>query len=249
MTDPPAPPLSTVRPVEPPPAGDVERGASLSPAGAPARPRAFDGRAHSFRQEQAKRRSAWRERIVGFLVVAIFVVGVYVIVTVRTSAPSSGSGFPSPGPPVVVHLGTPSVSTLTCGAGGTAYAERITWMNSSQPITTGDVIPRVYEIWDGDIIGDPGAVANVTSSNLCAGAPPDPTALWYVVLAAPNGTNLLTYTAASDWTSVTHGPSNLWIENGSALILVTGTSLAGTGRGFAVVGNADGSPFTADVPL
>jgi hypothetical protein len=39
------------------------------------------------------------------------------------------------------------------------------------------------------------------------------------------------------------------IENGSALVLVTSMSLAGTGRGFAVVGYSGGSPIRGTVPL
>jgi len=253
MNDPAQRPLSAARPVGSPQADDLEGTTGPPRARVPARAGSFDGRARSFRQEQAKRRSARIERISEFLVVAIIILGVYTIATARPSSPSSDAVFPwLPGPsgaPIFVHLGTPSQSTVTCNAGGTAYAERIPWTNSTQPVTTGDVYVEVYEIWDRDFIGDPNAVANATPSNLCAGAPPNPTALWYVVLAAPNGTNLLTYTVGEGWESVTHGPWNIWIENGSALFLVADTSLAGTGRGFAVGGYADGSPITGSLPL
>jgi hypothetical protein len=226
----------------------------LTHAGVPAPPGSADGRARAFRQEQAKRRKAWRQRVAAFLVVTILVIGFYVILTdsIFTSRPHSSSpssGLPSPGPPIAVHLGTPSVRTISCGAGGTAYAERIPWTNSTRPVMTGDFYVAVYEIADGDFIGDPGAVANATSSSLCAGVPPDSGALWYAVLAAPNGTNLLTYTVGGGWASVTHGLSQFWVENGSALTLVTDVSLAGTGREVAVYGGVDGSSIDGSIPL
>jgi hypothetical protein len=213
----------------------------------------FEGRARSFRESQATRRSVRRAHIAEVLVVAILVLGVYVIVAAKPFSPSSGGGFPwSPGPPgagITVHFGTPSVRNLTCGSGGTAYAERIPWTNSTFPLSTSDVYVQVYEIWDRDNIPDASAVANTTSSDLCAGAAPTSMAGWYVVLEAPNGTNLLTYTETTAWTSVTSGGWNLPIENNSALILVTYASLAGTGRGLEVGGSLDQSPISGSVPL
>jgi len=244
------PPVSTDPPVEPPPSRDHEGTNERPRAGTPAPPGSFDGRARSFREEQTKRRSAQRERIGTFLVVIIIVLGVYTIVTARPYSASSRYQFPPLGPEIVVNLATPSgASPVTCTAGGTAYTERVPWTNSTQPVSTGDVSVRVYEIFDGDTIGDPNAVANVTSTNVCAGAPPDSTALWYAVLAAPNGTNLLTYTGGHQWTAVTTGPSDIQVENGSALILVTNVSLAGSGRGIAVLGLTGTSQIRGTVAL
>jgi len=237
------------RPVESPLAGDRRGTVDPPPAAPPGRPGSNGGRARSFRQEQARRRGARRERIGELVVVAVIVLGIYTVVSARWYSPPSSYTPPPSGPTIVVHLGTPSESTLPCAAGGTAYAERIPWINSTQPITTGDVNLRVYEIADGDYIGDPGAVANVTSSNVCAGTPPTTATVWYMVLAAPNGTNLLTYTVDNGWTSVTPGPSNVELENGSALILVTHVSLAGRGRGFSVYGISNESPISGSVPL
>lgn len=250
MNEPVRPPASPARPTESPARGELP-GASRPPrAGEPAPPGSFDGRARSFRERQEKRRSARRERIGQLLVVLIVVLGVYAVVTARPYNPSSTSSLPTPGPPITVSLGTPVASTVTCGAGGTAYAERIVWENSTAPVTTGDITVRVYEIYDGDFVPDQGVVANVTPSNLCAGSPPSsPPPLWYVVMAAPNGTTLLSYTVTQGWTSVTSGPWNFQIENGSAMTVVTGVSLAGTGHGFAVVGFAGGSPIRGSVPL
>jgi hypothetical protein len=183
------------------------------------------------------------------VVVAVIVLGVFVIVTARPGGSPSDYLPPSPGPTIAVNLGTPSVTSVTCGDGGTAYAERIPWTNSTQPVTTGDVNLRVYEIWDGDYYGDGGAVANVTSTNVCAGPPPTQTARWYAVLTGPNGTNLLTYTEAHPWVPVVPGPWNFEIENGSAIILVTNPSLAASGRGLAVFGFADGAPVLGAVVL
>jgi hypothetical protein len=250
MTEPERPPIPANPPAEPSPTGDIDAGNGRPRVGTPAPPGSFDGRARSFREEQRKQRSARRERIGTFLVVIIIVLGVYTIMTARPYSASSRYEFPPLGPTIVVNFGTPSgASSVTCSAGGTAYVERVPWTNSTQPVSTGDVSVRVYEIFDGDTIGDPNAVANVTSSNVCAGASPDSTALWYVVLAAPNGTNLLTYTGGHQWTAVTPGPADIDVQNGSALILVTNVSLAGTGRGIAVLGLTGTSQIRGTVAL
>jgi hypothetical protein len=240
-------PGSRLLPPPPTPKGEAAVGRSVGRPPVP--PRSSEGRARSFREAQAQRRSARRERIGEIVVVGILVLAVFAIVTARPYTPSSLYEFPSPGPPIAVHLGSPTVSTISCTAGGTAHAERIPWTNSTLPVTTGDINLRVYEIWDGDIISDPGVVANATPSNLCAGGPPDSTALWYAVFSAPNGTNLLTYTSDNGWVSLTHGPWNFGIANGSAVTLVTGIPVAGTGRGLEVVGSEDGSSIKGITPL
>ncbi len=250
MTEPDGPPGATDPPVQPPLSRDLDGTNDRPRAGTPAPPGSFDGRARTFREEQTKRRSAQRERIGVFLVVIIIALGVYTIVVARPYSVSSQYQFPPLGPEIVVNLGTPSeASPATCTAGGTAYTERVPWTNSTQQVSTGDVSVRVYEIFDGDTIGDPNAVANVTSTNVCAGAPPDSAALWYAVLVAPNGTNLLTYTGGHQWTAVTSGPSDIQVENGSALILVTNVSLAGSGRGIAVLGLTGTSQIRGTVAL
>jgi hypothetical protein len=251
MTDPAPPPPSAPSRVDRPPGGTLEKTVRPPPGGASARTASFGGRARSFRQEQTRRRSARRDRVADVVMVAAIVVGAYFIVTERPYSPSSGvqTGFPGSGARIVVQFGTPTVSTLTCGGGGVAYVERIPWVNSTQLLTTGEVYVRVYEIWDGDNIADPGAVANVTPSNLCEGTPPSSGALWYAVLAAPNGTNVLTFTEAHTWTSVTNGSTNLVIASDSDLVIVTYESFAGTGRGLSVVGFAEGSQITGTLPL
>jgi len=218
-------------------------------AGVPAPPGAFDGRAHAFRESQTRKRAAQRERIGVIVVVALIVLGFYTLATARPYTTSPGSNFPTPGPQINVYFGTPSTTTLTCAGGGTAYAERVPWANTSEPVTTGDINLRLYEIWDRDFISDPNVVANATPTNLCAGATPSPIALWYAVLASPNGTNLLTFTVANDWTALGHGAWNFVIENGSALFVIASSPLAGTGRGFAVYGYSGGSPIFGNIPL
>lgn len=244
------PPTSPEPRVGPPPTGEPGTAVETPRPGSPAPPGSSEGRARSFREEQTKQRSARRERTGTILVVIIIVLGVFAIVTAHPYSASSRYEFPPPGPTIVVNLGTPSGATpFACGAGGTAYVERVPWTNSTQPVSTGDISVRVYEIYDGDTIGDPNAVANVTSSNVCAGSPPDSTALWYVVLATPNGTNLLTYTQGHQWTAVTAGPSDVVIANDSVLILVTNAPIAGIGRGIAVLGLVGTSQIRGTVAL
>jgi hypothetical protein len=239
--------------VESAPVWDPKDTAGLPRTGARARPGPGNGRAHSFRQTQEKRRSA-RKELVGELVVAvILLLAVYVVLTAKPLSSSSGDGSPwNPGPPgtrIAITLGTPAVGNLTCHAGGTAYTERIPWVNSSYPVTSSDTYLQLYEIWDGDNIADPSAVANVTASDVCAGAAPSTIFMWYVVLASANGTNLLTYTDHTGWTAVTNGSSNIPVENGDALVLVTYASLAGTGRGLKVEGSVGDSPIFGSIAL
>jgi len=184
----------------------------------------------------------------------VILLGIYAITTARPYTPPAGGGIPPlsstpPGTPIDVQLGNPSVSNLSCAGGGTAYAERIPWVNSTAPLATKEVWPVVYEIWDGDNIGDPNGVASATPTNLCAGSAPSSIWAWYVVLANSNGTNLLTYTQSSVWTSVTNGSTNLPLESGLDMVLVTQTSLAGSGRGFGVLGFVNDSEVQGSVPL
>ena len=250
MIEPPPPPASVPRPREDRPDGDITPPESPAAPTTPRGPRLpFDGRARTFRRKSAERRSARRERLGEIFVVAIVLLGVYAVVTARPYSPSSVYVPPPVGPTIVVHLGTPSVRSITCGDGGKAYAERISWVNASLPITTGDVAIRVYEIWDGDFIGDPTAAPNVSGTSLCAGPTPSPGGVWYVVLADPNGTNLLTYTVDQGWRAVAGGPWNFEVADGSDLYLVMNPSLAASGRGFQLFGFANGSPILGSTPL
>ncbi|HKN05975.1 MAG TPA: hypothetical protein VJ021_00010 [Thermoplasmata archaeon] len=241
-------PQPPVRAVDQSAPGNLDEEPAPGRAGVPARPGTYDGRARSFREEQTQRRGGRRELIGAVLAAAIITLGVYTIATAHPYS-SSNYDFPNSGPLIAIHLGPPSVSTVSCGAGGTAYAEHIPWTNASAKVSTGEVVVHVSEIWDGDYIGDPGAVANATPTNLCAGLPPTSTSMWYVVLTTPNGTNLLTYTVASSWSSVSHGAVGVEVANGSAIVLVTHESLAGTGRGLEVVGEVNGSLIRGETPL
>lgn len=219
-------------------------------AGEPAPPGTFDGRARAFRENETKRRSRRRERIGQLLVVAVILLGIFAIVTARPFSPSTGNGQPPPGPPIVVTFTTPVVGQVTCGNGETAYTERTVWNSSSPTVTTGDVALRVYELIDGDIVNDRGVVPNANASSVCAGSPPEATVFgWYVVVSAPNDTIELTYAFSPGWASVTQGPSNVPIENGTIMTVVMGTSLAGRGYGFAVTGFASGSQVSGAVAL
>lgn len=220
-------------------------------AGEPAPPGSAEGRAHSFRERETRRRTRKRELVGQLLVVAIILLGIYAIVSARPFVPSSGPG-PSPsGPPITVNLTHPVLGQVTCGNGGTAYTERVVWANSTSPVTTNDVSPRVYELFDGDVVVDNGVTANVSSTSLCAGDPPSGGGLisWYVVLTAPNGTIELGYTFDQGWVSVDRGPVNLPIENGTSLVVVVDPDIASKGYGLGVVGEANGSSIHGAVPL
>jgi hypothetical protein len=242
------PPVGAVPATEAPPViGPAGRG----PSGGPGAARS---RAQAFRHEHALRQTHRTYRTTNVVLVALIVVGAYAIVTEHpghlVSTLRSLEATPGPGPPIVVTFGTPTESTVNCTGGGTAAVESIPWNRSTETLATGEVLVRLYEIWDGDNIADPGAVANATPSNLCAGTPPNPSALWYIVFAAPNGTNLLTYTEANSWSSVVAGgSSDLKIYDGSNLVVVSYDSLANTGRGLELVGFVGDSQITGSVPL
>ncbi len=222
-----------------------------APGGRPGGPGRFRGRAQAFRHEFAHRQTLRNNRVANVVLTALIIVGAYALVTERPGnlLPGSTGSTPGAGTPVVVHLGAPSKSTVGCTGGGTAYAESVPWNGSTETLTTGEIVVRLYEVWDGDNIADPDAVANATATNLCAGSPPDATALWYVVLAAPNGTNLMTYTESGSWSAISGGSSNLEIDDGSFLVLVSYDSLAGTGRGLEVAGFAGTSEISGSVLL
>jgi hypothetical protein len=218
-------------------------------SGVPAPPGSAAGRAHRFRERQMVRRSETQQQLGVVVVVVIIVLGIYTLLTAHPYSASGTNGQPPQGPTIFVNLGTPTAGTTPCLGGGTAYVERIPWVNSTEPLTTGDVNLRVYEIWDRDYIADPNAVANATPTSVCAGVPPDPIALWYVVLAAPNGTNVLTYTQAHVWRSLSGSPVNVPIEDRSTLVLVTQMSLYNAGRGFQVYGYSNDSVVFGAIPL
>lgn len=248
MNDPPPDP----EPVRP--SGRIGPGAAAgtTPGALAPRSRMFAGRARAFRLREAYRKSARTERTVNAVMAALIVVGAYAIVTERPGGllPSHRTaGLASPGATIVVRFGAPSESSVSCGEGGTAYVEAVPWNSSTEPVTTGEVYVMLYEIWDGDNIPDPGAAPSVSSSSLCTGTPPSASALWYVVLSAPNGTNLLTYTETQGWTSVTGGSTDLSIQDGSSLVVVSYDSIADTGRGLEVVGLVGTSAVTGSVPL
>jgi hypothetical protein len=235
---------------EPARAAGAEPTSARAPRGGSAAAPAYRGRASAFRHAEAKRRSARRERITDAVLAVAVLVGAYGIVTSPPNSLWTANGLAgSPGPAVRVNFGAVSVSTVSCGSGGTAYVERIPWTNSTRPVTTGDVYVEVYAIFDGDNLGLGDPAALVTPSSACAGSPPDSIALWYVVLEGPNGTNLATYTVANAWTGVSGGPADLPIGNSSALVLVSNSSLAGSGRGLKVLGFLDEGPISGAVVL
>ena len=222
-----------------------------TPAGESPPPSPSEGRARSFRERETRRRSRRRELVGQLLVVAIIIVGIYAIVSARPFVPSSGPSGPTPGPPITVTLRSPVVGQVSCGNGGIAYTEQVVWANATAPVTTNDISPRVYELFDGDIVNDNGVIANVSSTSVCAGEPPHSGGLisWYVALTAPNGTVELGYSFDQGWISADHGPVNIPVSNGSSLVVVVDPEIAGKGYGLAVVGAVGGSTVKGEVAL
>ncbi len=119
---------------------------------------------------------------------------------------SGGTGASLAG--YVVHLGAPVLGVVTCGGGTVAIAERVPWLNSSVPLTTGHVILTVVDV-DGDTLWSSGAPPTVTASQACAGTLPvsNFTGIsgvnvgfsWYVTLSSPSGSILAFYTLSSGW--------------------------------------------------
>ncbi len=196
------------------------------------------------RSATVARRRGWAVAGVALVVLAV------ATYTIATSGPlTHGYSPPGPGSSIVVQFGTPTTEAMTCAEGGTAYVETIPWLNSSGPVWTAGVSVIVFEITDGDFIGDPGVVANASPTVPCAGTPPPYSGLWYAVLLAPNSTTVLAFTDDAHWTAVTPGPSNVQVPNGSSLLLVTQRSLAESGRGLEVTGLSNSIPVRGSVTL
>jgi hypothetical protein len=178
---------------------------------------------------------------------AVIVVALLVIVTARPTVPGSVPG-PTP-PPTTVSFGSPAVSQISCAQGTSAYAERIPWVSTSAPVTSGDLVPHVIELFDGDIVYDPGASPNASATNVCQGASPVGNQRWYVVLSTPAGANVLTYTIEQGWAGIGGGPANLGIANDSSLTIVSNQDFSGSGFGLKIVGFANGAPIEGQVTL
>ncbi len=105
-------------------------------AGTPNPRGSFAGRASEFRQRGAHRRFRRLELLAEIGCVALIVVAFTVVLTAKpppTPSPGTPPWEPAPSSaPITVRFGTPTVGNVSCGAGGTAYTERIPWLNSSR---------------------------------------------------------------------------------------------------------------------
>jgi hypothetical protein len=230
------------RSVRPPSRGSAE------PAGSSAARKGIPGRAREFRRVRSERRRARLVILEDVIVAGILALAVYTVLTARPVSPTSTNPFAS-GPPIHVAFGTPSVGLVSCAGGVTAYAERVPWVNSSQPLLTVDVDLHVYQLGDGDIVADSGVVPNVTATNVCAGPPPTTYQRWYIVLQDTNGTNLLAYTFSQRWEHVTANINTTMIQDDDSIIIVENPLLAGVGYGLRVVGFSSGSPISGSTPI
>jgi hypothetical protein len=217
---------------------------SASPTAGGPSPR---GPAERFRAQRRSRRSrGWDAAVTGAAFVVV-VLAVAVILTARPTIP--GSHDAPPPPPIVVAFGTPTVTQVNCTGGGMVYAERIPWESTPVAVSSGDLTPRVIELFDGDIVNDQGADPKVTAQNVCAGTAPSGEARWYGVLGDPNGSYVLTYTIAQGWLGVGGGPSSLDIQNDSSLTIVMFQNLSNSGYGLRIVGFVNGAQITGSVTL
>ncbi len=199
----------------------------------PVRPESgAEGATSRFRKDKRRRRVRWT---VAAGVVVLMVIAAYLVVIPPTSPSRSSPGSPFAG--VAVHLGNSSLDVVTCGTGTSVIAERVPWISATTRVTTAQIVMLVSDV-DGDILSDTGPSPNVTSSNSCAGAPPEPRPLagvgndfsWYVVLSNPNGTNVAFFTITQGWVLVPAGPSTpLTVANGSALTLFCTPSVSRLG--------------------
>ncbi|HTT73111.1 MAG TPA: hypothetical protein VMG99_03040 [Thermoplasmata archaeon] len=221
------------------------RTASAPPREEPPRPRASE-----FRADRTNRRQRRAELVLTIVAVAAIATGAVWLVFGPPVLPGSSAPGGSPNaPPIHVNFGAPVASSVPCGGGGNVTVERIPWINTTEPITTGEAELRLMEIYDGDYLSDPGAAPNVNASSVCTGAVPNPSARWYAVLQGSNGTNVLSYTVPGGWATVSGGDWNLPIPDGDSLVVVENPSLVASGFAISVVGFANGSPITGSVVL
>jgi hypothetical protein len=208
----------------------------------------------NYRRGIERRRGPWR-LTVGILVLLVVVAaGIYVATTPRPTGSSSGggsgctSGCTSP-PTDYVQFGSPIVSSLTCGEGGSVSVEEVSWLGATTPLTTADVFLEVTEIVDGDIVGASSSAPFVTRASLCPGMPPSPSYSWYVVLQDSGGANLMSFSYANGWAYIGPGPSSLPLSNGTELFLVVTPSLAGIGYALDAGGTEGGPVVSGSVDL
>jgi len=220
-----------------------------SPPGGDAGPSPSTG-AREFRERRAQRRRGRTDTALTVLATAVIVLAIAVMLTAKPVVPGTGPPDESSNaPPIVVTFGTPVVSEVNCSGAGNVTAERVPWVNASEPITTGDADPRITEIADGDFVSDPKATPDVNATDVCTGPVPDPTSRWYAVLEDPNGTNVLTYTVAGGWQTVGPGDWNVLIPDGANLTVVENPVMAGSGYSLNVIGFAMGAQITGSVTL
>lgn len=191
-----------------------------------------EGATSRFRKDQRRRQVRWT---VATVIVALLVVGAYLVLLPPTPAGRSGTHSPLSG--FSVELGNASLGVVTCGSGTAVVAERVPWINATTPVSTAQIVMLVVDV-DGDVLSDTGPSPNVTSSNSCAGAPPAPRPQagvgndfsWYVVLSDPAGANVAFFTISQGWVLLAAGPSSpLTVANGSALTLICTPSVSRLG--------------------
>ncbi len=217
------------------------------PGGGPPTTAPVLGSAASFRRQRNADRSLRWGLYVRLAATVVIAVALLAILTARPVAPTASSGAAPP--TTTVTLGSPTVTQVTCAGGAPAYAERVPWIAASAPVTSGDLVPKIVELFDGDIVNDPGAMPNATASNVCAGASPTGAARWYGVVSDPTGANVLTYTLGQGWAGIGTEPANQPIANDSTLTIVSGGSFSNSGYGLKIVGFANGSPIVGSITL
>lgn len=190
--------------------------------------------------------------MVVFALLFLGVVNFVAYYALNAPGPTSGGGSvnSAPGGPTdSVTLGTPSLHSAVCGNGATVTTESVTWVGADVTPTTGQVYLEVVELLDGDVDGGSAPVPTVTNSSVCGGSPLAVNPSWYVVLQAPAGANIASYSYPTGWVILDPASGTPPISNGSTLVLVSDPPLAGTSFALCAMGGIDGLSIDACAQL
>jgi len=178
---------------------------------------------------------------------AIVFVAIVVVIYLAT-APKPATQTPTtPGggllpSQVQVVLSQPILGHVGCGTPRNFSTEALRINSTTAPLTTKLITLTVVELGDGDFINSVSTAPEVNSSSVCLSTPPVGGISWYVVLVAPSGANIASFTYSQGWAPVSGATVPAPFTNGSALCFVFAQSVAGLGYGVYVQG-VEGGPL------